>query len=121
MTPWFHGFTGSIADEYNPIEAFRLSRVLLYHPEVLKVRFEDLIGPQGGGDSTTQIETIESIYAYLGIAGMDAAKVAGQIFSKDSPTFRKGQIGSHKEFLSKEQLDKFHRLHGTLLKQYGYS
>ena len=109
------------ADEYNPIEAFRLSRVLLYHPKVLKVRFEELIGPQGGGELSLQTETINRIYDYLGITDVNANEVANKIFSKDSPTFRKGKIGSYKDFLSTEQLDKFYRLHGNILKQYGYS
>jgi hypothetical protein len=109
------------AVEYNPLEAFRLSRVLLFHPKVLKVRFEDLVGPQGGGNRTRQVDAIRQIYDYLELGNVDPERVADAIFSKDSPTFRKGQIGTYKEFLSEQQLDLFNRLHGDIMRQYGYN
>ncbi len=108
------------AVEYNPLEAFRLSRVLLFHPKVLKVRFEDIVGPQGEGDRNRQIKAIGEIYDYLRLDAIDPEIAADAIFSRDSPTFRKGKIGSYKEFLSSEQLELFNDLHGDILRQYGY-
>lgn len=106
--------------EYNPIEQFRWSRVLYFHPGVLNIRFEDLVGPSGGGSDEKQLETIKSIFEYLGVDGVDLQEISGKIFDEGSPTFRRGIIGSYKDSLSIEQLKLFHRLHGDVIKQYGY-
>jgi hypothetical protein len=107
--------------EYNPIEHFRWCRVLYFHPRVLKVRFEDLIGANGGGNDKAQIQTIESIFKYLEIDGIDARAVAAKAFDKKSATFRKGQIGQYKEELTAAQLKLFNELHGDIVSQYGYT
>jgi len=106
--------------EYNPIEHFRLSRVLRFHPRVLNVRFEDLIGSKGGGSDQKQLATIEGIFRYLGIEGIDAAQIARRAFDEGSVTFRKGQIGQYKKELSLAQLKLFNQLHGDVIRQYGY-
>ena len=106
--------------EYNPIEHFRLSRVLLFHPKVMKVRFEDLIGLRGGGSDQKQEETVAKIFNYLEINDVDAVKIAQKAFNKNSTTFRKGQIGGYKEDLTNEQLRLFNKLHGDIISQYGY-
>jgi hypothetical protein len=106
--------------EYNPIEQFRWSRVLYFHPRVLKIRFEDLVGSRGGGSDEKQLETIKNIFGYLGVAGVNFQKITDNIFDEGSPTFRKGMIGGYKESLSKEQLKLFHKLHGDVIEQYGY-
>ena len=106
--------------EYNPMEHFRYSRVLFFHPGVLNVRFESLVGKKGGGSSEIQRSTIQKIYKYLGIHGINADAVANKIFSKNSPTFRKGKIGGYKEYFTEEQLKKFYNRHEDILRQYGY-
>lgn len=107
-------------DEYNPLEHFRLSRVLYFHPGVLKVRFEDLIGSFGGGNEERQRQTVRSILEYLGTP--EVCTIAGDINIVDahSPTFRKGQIGEYKKVLNAIQLRLFNELHGNLIRQYGY-
>lgn len=107
-------------DEYNPIEHIRLSRYLLYHPKVLDVRFEDLIGSQGGGDDELQINTIKNLFKYLGAENINSKKIADNCFDKASPTFRKGIIGNYVNDLSQKQIKLFNQLHGDILKQYGY-
>lgn len=106
--------------EYNPIEYFRLSRVLYFHPKVLNVRFEDLVGSNGGGSDDLQKKTIENIFNYLKIKNIDVDKIAKNSFDKTSETFRKGKIGSYKELLSPMQIKLFDELHGDIIKQYGY-
>jgi len=106
--------------EYNPIEAYRFARVLLYHPAVLKVRFEDLVGPKGGGNSDKQIKTIKSIYRYLSVNNIDPNAVANKIYSEDSVTFRMGKIEGYKNNMTKDQLNLFNQHHGDILHQYGY-
>ena len=106
--------------EYNVIEQFYFSRVLLFHPNVLKVCFEDLIGPRGGGDSQRQLESIRAFTQYLSIDQADIESLADSLFSEDSATFRRAQVGSHKTFLTPEQLNYFNKRHGKILSQYGY-
>jgi hypothetical protein len=107
--------------EYNPIEHFRFSRVLYFHPNVLNVRFEDLVGSSGGGDDILQKKTIESIFNYLDIANVDIDVIANSAFDTKSETFRKGRIGGYKDVLSKDQIKLFNELHGDIIKQYGYT
>jgi len=106
--------------EYNVLEHFRWNRVLYFHPGVLNVRFEDLVGSKGGGSEERQLKTIEHIMNYLGIDGVDSQQIARNAFDEKSPTFRKGTIGGYKEVLSKEQKKLFNKLHGDIIKQYGY-
>lgn len=106
--------------EYNPIEHFRLSRVLLFHPGVLKIRFEDLVGPEGGGHEELQRMTIGKICHYLGCEDADIDTVVHRAFDRSSKTFRRGQTGDYKTVLSRKQLRLFNELHGDIIKQYGY-
>lgn len=106
--------------EYNPIEHFRLSRVLYFHPRVMKVRFEDLVGPKGGGTDEKQTNTTKDIFRYLEMDGIDSHQIARKIFSETSVTFRKGMIGEYKKVLSSEQIRLFNKLHGDVIRQYGY-
>ena len=106
--------------EYNPIEHFRLSRVLFFHPNVLNVCFEDLIGEKGGGTEEKQLATINNLLKYLNIENLDSRVIARKTFDENSATFRKGMIGGYKEVLSTEQIKLFNKLHGDILKQYGY-
>ena len=106
--------------EYNPIEHFRLSRALYFHPKVLNVRFEDIVGSNGGGSDDLQKKTIENIFNYLKIKNIDVDKIAKNSFDKTSETFRKGKIGSYKELLSPMQIKLFNELHCDIIKQYGY-
>lgn len=106
--------------EYNPIEHFRLSRVLYFHPNVFNVRFEDIVGSNGGGSDDLQKETIKNIFSYLKIEIVNIDKIAKNAFDETSKTFRKGKIGTYKEVLSRRQIKLFNHLHGDIIKQYGY-
>lgn len=106
--------------EYNVLEHFYLSRVHLFHPNVLKMRFEDLIGPQGGGNRQRQLKSIKAFTDYLSITHPNYESLADSLYSKKSATFRKAQIGNYKTFFCPDQLRRFNELHGTLLSQYGY-
>ena len=107
--------------EYNPIEQYRFSRVLLFHPSVLKVRFEDLVGGRGGGCDSLQKSTIRRIFDYLDCENIDIERIATHAYDSGSATFRKGQIGSYKDALSREQICLFNKLHGDIILQYGYA
>jgi hypothetical protein len=89
----------------------------------LVVRFEDLIGPEGGGDRDRQRSTVEAIYRHLGVDASSAVvdRVIGRLFSDRSPTFRKGAAGGWREALDDDVLARFHEVVGDRMARYGYA
>lgn len=65
---------------------------------VIPVSFEELVGSKGGGSDELQHRLISSLLDRLNIEG-SAEKIMQDVFSTSSPTFRTGQIGSHKQTL----------------------
>ena len=67
-------------------------------PFMYTTKFEDLIGPQGGGDAQKQLREIRNIARHLSVPFDDqkAQEVAHKVFDTNSKTFREGQIGSWK-------------------------
>ena len=90
-------------------------------PGVFTVRFEDIIGSQGGGESDLQIKTIIEMAAKLGISvnESDASMLGKAMFGK-SRTFRKGQIGSWKMHFHPALIDQVKPVLNPLLLQTGY-
>ncbi len=88
----------------------------------LVIRFEDLIGPQGGGSQEVQYATIKAIAHYLDIAPLPEEKiryVMSNLFGGGS-AFRLGQIGSWKTTFNKQQVETFNKVAGQLLIDLGY-
>lgn len=83
-----------------------------YHsPNCLTVRFEDLVGPNGGGSEELQIATIQGIGRFLGVElpSNEARQIGAAMFGQGR-TFRAGTIAAwqnrfdgetHKLFMSK--------------------
>ena len=88
----------------------------------LTVRFEDLIGSAGGGSDRLQIQTIRAITEYLNLnfSEEDTTKVARQLFDRNSPTFRKGQIGDWQNHFSDKHKRVFKEVAGKALIEFGY-
>jgi hypothetical protein len=88
----------------------------------LIVRFEDLIGPQGGGDAERQHATVRSIFEHLGAEADDAAirSVSARLFSADSPTFRRGTVGGWMDVFDDELDALFERVVGDRASPFGY-
>ena len=74
-------------------EKFRLSRGFLFHPAVINIRFEDIVGEKGGGTDEKQLEMINLVINNLGIVDRDPILVAKKAFNTNAMTFNKGQIG----------------------------
>lgn len=74
------------------------------YPYVLSIKYEDLVGPKGGGSKEKQIKAINSIVEFLNLqtSKQHVQIVADSIFG-DTSTFRKGQIGSWKQHFSEKQ------------------
>ena len=108
--------------EYNVLEYFKLSRALLFHPQILKIRYEDLIGESGGGEKSLQEKSIQNLFEFIGLDTecMDISKIAGSAFDKKSETFRKGVIGDFNSVFTKRTMDLFNENYADVLIQYGY-
>lgn len=87
----------------------------------LMVRFEELIGGQGGGDSERQLAVIHDIAHHIGLhlGDVEIRKVAENMFG-GSYTFRKGNIGGWHEVFKDEHKSRFKELAGDLLISLGY-
>ena len=91
------------------------------YPLALLIRFEDLVGENGGGSYEKQLDTIKKIAQHVKIELTDkrAEEIAETLFG-DTTTFREGQIGSWKKHFTQEQKELFKKHGGELLIQLGY-
>ncbi|EMS80860.1 sulfotransferase family protein [Desulfotignum phosphitoxidans] len=92
----------------------------LKFPNVIPISFEELIGEKGGGSLMVQTRLIWSLQLKLHIPG-SPLEFGSKAFQSDSPTFRKGLIGSHKKKLNKNSLDAFYKLPQDFMDEYGYN
>ena len=85
------------------------------------VRFEDLVGPRGGGSAGAQRRAVAKVAAHLGVAADEAtlARVGEGIFG-EGQTFRKGMIGGWREEFSAEHERAAEEVAGALLVELGY-
>lgn len=86
------------------------------------VRFENLVGEAGGGSAKLQLAEIEELAKFLGIplSRDQVDGIAQQVFSRDSKTFRKGEIGDWRNSLSESHKKALKELIGPLLIELGY-
>jgi hypothetical protein len=86
------------------------------------VRFESLIGPQGGGSRELQIQEIRRMAEHLEMivpqAGLERA--ADGTFDHDVPTFRRGITSDWKNHFTPQHKQAFKELAGQLLIELGY-
>jgi len=90
-------------------------------PHSLVVRFEALIGEQGGGSSVLQHETVKKIVNYLGY-DFDT-KMSDQvetIYNPKARTFRKGSINSWKSALDSKILQRIEDYCAPICQVAGY-
>jgi hypothetical protein len=83
------------------------------------LRFEDLIGPRGGGNLERQLRSIWTAQLALHVSGTPE-QFAEHVFAPTSVTFRKGRIGSHKQEFQKDHWTAFNSLQADFLKLFGY-
>lgn len=88
----------------------------------LTVRFENLIGSQGGGSNENQQQAILTIAERLGLSlHAEAARTIGKEMFGKGKTFRKGQIGGWREYFDDELITLFEREAGDRLARLGYA
>jgi hypothetical protein len=108
--------------------------------DICVIKFEDLVGPQGGGDTQKQLLTIQTIARHLDIElsndslithaaslfGSPAAFCTEIVHSMEIDAknaiehFREGQIGSWKKHFTPDHKEAFKRVAGQLLINLGY-
>lgn len=93
------------------------------HVGTLIIKFEDLVGPQGGGTIDAQTACFQAIAAHLDVHMNDElwAKV-GQVFDPSSPTFRGGRIDGWRDRLTTSQIARIEAsLDPALIRRAGYA
>jgi hypothetical protein len=85
------------------------------------VKFEDLVGPNGGGSAEAQRRTVERVAAHLGLPASERTmrRVEEGLYGAGR-TFRKGQIGGWREDFSPEHERAVEETAGSLLVELGY-
>jgi hypothetical protein len=110
----------AISDSTFPFRnAYRENRWLLYHPNVLKLRFEDLVGEEGGGSRLSQAAAIERWAKFLNV-DVPVEKLAEGLFG-GTATFNKGRVDSWRDVFEEHHLKAFEREFGDILVDYGYA
>jgi hypothetical protein len=85
------------------------------------VKFEDLVGPRGGGSAEVQRRTVERVARHVGLEPEERMMrtVEENIFGVGR-TFRKGQIGGWRSEFSEEHARAAREVAGPLLVELGY-
>lgn len=94
----------------------------LDRPDVLVCRFEDLVGPRGGGSADVQRAEIVRIAAFVDrpIGDDVAGQVAERMYSSSGLTFREGRAGGWRDSFSAEHRAVFKEVAGSQLVALGY-
>lgn len=90
--------------------------------DVLCVKFEHLIGPNGGGDKHKQEEAVKSICNHISIELNQGQleDICNKIYSVKSSTFNKGKIGNWRSTLSEEEKKWLNETIRSQITSYGY-
>ena len=85
------------------------------------VRFEDLVGPEGGGSEEAQRLAVGRVAMHLGVPVEERTiGLVGESLFGAGRTFRKGQIGGWREEFTDEHEQALEEAAGPLLAELGY-
>ncbi|WP_156767766.1 hypothetical protein [Candidatus Viadribacter manganicus] len=92
-------------------------------PGVEVFRFEDIVGPRGGGDNQRQLDACVALAKLAGIEANDARfEIAWRnVFNPSAGTFFRGQVGEWRKRFTSRVLREFDRKAGWLPERWGYS
>jgi sulfotransferase 6B1 len=119
LTAVINGIDGAVA---SVAELWRRFDGWFTAPNTLVIKYEDLIGSQGGGGRQSQLATILAIGSHLNIelSSGDIEYIARNVYSTKASTFRKGKIGTWKDVFTDEHVALFKAQTGDLLIRLGY-
>jgi hypothetical protein len=91
-------------------------------PSTLVVRYEDMLGPRGGGDAEKQLDEIERIGGFVErpLDREGAQLIARKMYGKGSLTFRRGKAGDWQNHFTEAHKHAFKEVAGDLLIRLGY-
>jgi hypothetical protein len=97
--------------------------VWMQSPRSIVVRFEDLVGSQGGGNEELQLGTVTKLIRGAGVPKSDdeIRSIAAELYGPGKRTFRKGQIGEAWSELTTTQLARMDQMLGDVYAQWGYA
>ncbi|QVL54676.1 MAG: hypothetical protein KFB95_04980 [Simkaniaceae bacterium] len=106
---------------YFPLSPYEVAAKHACDSGTFTCRFENLIGPQGGGNSNTQRIEIKKLLTFLDIQISDEMfeKVVGELFG-GTKTFNKGQVGQWKKGFNRKNKKLFQKKCSHLLTTFGY-
>ena len=113
--------TGNVEYRLEPMDEMLEAYSGWLDSPALTLRFEDLVGPAGGGSGAAQQRVLASLQVHLdpdGKAGWGG--LAGLLHSDLSPTFHRGLIGRWREHFDSEVKEAFKKAAGWSLARYGY-
>ena len=87
---------------------------------VLVVRFEDLVGREGGGSQGRQLSSLGEILRWVGVEPEESSqRLATRIFGR-SKTFSRGHVNGWRSRLAPRTVARFNELLGHRLQVWGY-
>lgn len=111
-----------LEDKFYSIPFFtKKALVWMKDPNFLTVRFEELVGPEGGGDRELQVHTIKKIAEFISnpLTDEKAIEIASKLYGNTS-TFRKGQKDNWKNYFTDEHKALLNDLLGKEMIELGY-
>lgn len=116
------GFKSKVGNFDSLATVLDRSQGWLNHPDVLVIRFEHLVGEQGGGDRAAQLKEIEKVVNWLGISNVETniEQLASQLFG-GTKTFNTGQVGKWRKVFTPAHLSDFQKVVGPArMQEWGY-
>ncbi len=91
-------------------------------PDTLVVRFEDLIGPSGGGEVDMQKRVIAQVAEFLGLtlANSEVDRLAATLWGGNTRTMNRGQRGSWDSRFTPRVEERFWEIYGPYMECLGY-
>jgi hypothetical protein len=86
------------------------------------LRYEDLVGEAGGGNRERQLSAVAAAADHVDrpLTDTEIASIADRLYSRRSPTFRKGVIGDWREHFEPRHTEAFKAIAGDALVRLGY-
>lgn len=89
--------------------------------KVICIKFEEIVGAQGGGSDRKRVQVLEQLASRLGLPKDHIPQVSDNLYGPGRHTFRKGKIDSWRDEILVELLEPIAQELGEILDRWGYS